>query len=51
MGRGYKGKYPSSNKTKDLVKYLTSEPDCRKQSVVAKRLNARYRAGPSVELQ
>ena len=49
VGGGYKGKYPLVAKTPDLGKYLVSEPAQGKRSLLAKRLNACYRAAPSAE--
>ena len=48
---GHKGKDPLGAKIPALVRHLVSEPNCRKRSVIAKRLRDCYRASPSVELQ
>ena len=51
VGDGHKGKNPLCTKTPALIRYLVSEPDCRKRSAIAKRLRDCYRASPSVDSQ
>ena len=41
---GYIGKYPADTKARAVVRYLASEPDCRKRMSVTRQLLKRYKS-------